>query len=167
MYPKLAVLKDLDNLFELTNTCGLHLKTQGIFQWNESYPSKEVLRNDIELKQLFKLEFNNEIVGCVVISSIMDKEYKSVKWITKNYNNLYIHRLAVMPKYQRKGFGKLLMEFAENFAINNGFVSVRLDTFSKNKRNLDFYTKRNYTKLEPIFFPNQSTDPFYCFELVL
>ena len=72
-----------------------------------------------------------------------------------------------MPKYQRKGFGKLLMDFAENFAINNGFVSVRLDTFSKNKRNLDFYTKRNYTKLEPIFFPNQSTDPFYCFELVL
>lgn len=167
MQPKLAVLEDLENLFLLTNSCASYLRAQGIFQWNENYPSKAVLLNDINLKQIFKIEFNNEIIGCIVLSSKMDNEYKKVKWLTKNHKNLYIHRLAVLPKYQKRGYGKLLMDFAENFAVNNKYVSIRLDTFSKNKHNLVFYKNRNYTMLGSVFFPNQSTDPFYCFELVL
>ncbi|MBT8264540.1 MAG: GNAT family N-acetyltransferase, partial [Muriicola sp.] len=59
-----------------------------------------------------------------------------------------------------------LMDFAETYARENQFMSVRLDTFSKNERNQRFYEARGYQKLEEIYFPNQSKDPFYCYEFV-
>lgn len=58
------------------------------------------------------------------------------------------------------------MNFAEETAQKNNAVSVRLDTFSQNKRNQKFYETRGYQKLESIYFPKQSKHPFYCYELV-
>ena len=56
------------------------------------------------------------------------------------------------------------MDFIEENAIKKGYKSIRLDTFSKNKRNINFYKKRGYLKIEDIYFPNQSIYPFYCLE---
>jgi len=140
---------------------------KGIFQWNETYPSKKVLKKDIELQQIWKLKIKQTIVGVIVLTGIEDEEYKSAKWLTNNHKNLYIHRLAVHPNYQGKGYAQKLMDFAENYASKNSYKSIRLDTFSQNKRNQLFYEKRNYSKLETIYFPNQSEHPFYCYEKVL
>lgn len=164
---KKALLKDLNEIYNLTKNCANNLIENGIFQWNEQYPSKEILVKDIELQQLWKIVSNNKIVGVIVITEIEDEEYKHVNWLAESTKNLYIHRLAVDPKYQKKGFATQLMNFAENYAIVNHYNSVRLDTFSKNLRNLKFYQARNYQKLEAIYFPKQSEFPFYCFELIL
>ena len=59
------------------------------------------------------------------------------------------------------------MNFAENHARKHNFESVRLDTFSKNKRNQKFYESRGYKRLGDIYFPKQSEAPFHCYELVL
>jgi ribosomal protein S18 acetylase RimI-like enzyme len=162
-----ALLKDLKNIHSLTKICGENLAENGIFQWNEQYPSEEILKKDIILKQLWKLTENNKITGIIVLTKIEDKEYKTVKWRTKNNQNLYIHRLAILPSFQKKGYAQKLMDFAEDFAIKNNYKSIRLDTFSKNTRNQQFYKQRNYTKLTSIYFPNQSEFPFYCYEKIL
>jgi ribosomal protein S18 acetylase RimI-like enzyme len=160
-------VQDLEQLLFIVKSCGQNLIEQGIFQWNENYPSKAVLLEDIALQQIWKLEEGNSIVGLIVLTEIEDAEYQHVKWLTKNDKNLYIHRLAVHPNFQGKGFAQKLMNFAENYALENGYKSIRLDTFSQNKRNLQFYEKRNYIKLESIYFPNQSAFPFYCYEKII
>ncbi|WP_456378699.1 GNAT family N-acetyltransferase [Lutibacter sp.] len=162
-----ASIVDLSELHALTKSCAKHMIKNGIFQWNEKYPSKEVLQKDIELQQIWKLQVDSTIIGSIVLTETEDKEYKSVQWLTKNHKNLYIHRLAVHPKFQRKGYAQKLMNFAENYAKEYNFKSIRLDTFSQNKRNQLFYEKRDYTKLEVIYFPNQSEQPFYCYEKVI
>lgn len=162
-----ATLSDLDSIYSITKNCGKYLIENGIFQWNDAYPSKEILKKDIDLQQIWKLEIDNSIIGVVVLTEIEDLEYKSVKWLTKNNHNLYIHRLAVDPSFQSKGYAKQLMDFAENYAQENNYNSIRLDTFSKNSINNNFYQKRKYIKLESIYFPNQSEFPFYCYEKVL
>lgn len=164
---KKAVKSDLVQLFSVVKSCGQNLIEQGIFQWNEEYPSKEVLQNDIALQQIWKLELANRIVGLIVLTEIEDAEYKQVKWLTKNQHHLYIHRLAVHPNFQGKGCAQKLMDFAEKYAKENEYNSIRLDTFSQNKRNLNFYKQRNYIKLESIYFPNQSAFPFYCYEKIM
>ena len=162
-----ALQTDLDEIYLLTKSCANYLIEQEVFQWNNYYPSKEVLEKDIFLQQLWKVVVNTKIAGIIVLTKVEDKEYKNVRWLTNNKFNLYVHRLAVLPKFQKKGYARHLMNFAENYAIKNNFKSVRLDTFSKNKRNLKFYEARNYVKLEEIFFPKQSEHPFFCYELVL
>ena len=52
------------------------------------------------------------------------------------------------------------------FAKENKFQSVRLDTFSQNPRNLQFYTKRGYKKTGEVYFPRIKEYSFYCYELV-
>jgi len=162
-----ATYSNLEACHLITKSCASAMIKNGIFQWNEAYPSKDVLDRDIELQQLWKLTENNTIIGVIVLTKIEDVEYKSVKWLTKNKYHLYIHRLAVHPTYQGKGYAQKLMSFAEDYALKNGFHSIRLDTFSKNARNQKFYKKRGYIKLEEIYFPNQSEFPFYCYEKIL
>jgi ribosomal protein S18 acetylase RimI-like enzyme len=164
---KKAKISDLNNLLEITKSCARDMISKEIFQWNELYPSKEVLQKDIALEQLWKLEINHKTIGLIVLTDIEDPEYKDVKWLTKNHQNLYIHRLAVHPKYQGKGYAQKLMDFAENYAKQNNYISIRLDTFSQNKRNQKFYKKQNYKQLGSIYFPKQSEHPFYCFEKII
>ena len=164
---KRAIISDLNDLLAITKRCAKHMIDKEIYQWNELYPSKEVLQKDIVLQQLWKLEVDHKIIGLIVLTDIEDAEYKDIKWLTKNHQNLYIHRLAVHPEFQGKGYAQKLMDFAENYAFKNNYVSVRLDTFSKNKRNQEFYKKRNYIQLDAIYFPKQSEHPFYCFEKIM
>lgn len=162
-----AKILEIPDILELTKACAKQMEKTGIFQWNEAYPSKVAFEKDISRKELFVLKSENSIIGCITITPIMDDEYLPVKWLTPNENNIYIHRLAIQPEYQGKGHAQQLMHFAENFARENRYISIRLDTFSQNKRNQKFYEQRGYQKLENIYFPKQSDYPFHCYELVL
>lgn len=162
-----ATTKDIKSILRITKSCAKHMIKNGIFQWNEHYPNKSEFEKDIDRNELYVLEIDKIIIGCIVISTFMDEDYIPVNWLTLNTNNIYIHRLAIHPEYQGQKLAKKLMDYAENFAKTNNFSSVRLDTFSKNKRNQIFYELRGYKKLDEIFFSNQSDFPFYCYELVL
>ena len=135
-----------------------------IFQWNDKYPSREIFKEDIKNKSLYVSKINQEVVGCIMFSFRKDDVYKTVNWITEDEYNLYIHRLAVDPIFQKRGIARKMMDFAEDFAKSNNYISVRLDTFSQNPRNNKFYKSRGYNKLDDVYFPRQSEFPFHCYE---
>ncbi|UII77749.1 GNAT family N-acetyltransferase [Flagellimonas sp. HMM57] len=163
-HAKISQIKDIQNL---AKACAEKMIANRIYQWNEHYPTKNTFIKDIERNELYVKMLDNQIVGTVVVSTYMDEDYVPVQWLTPNKNNIYIHRLSVHPSFQGKGFAQELMNFAEDYSKTNGYASVRLDTFSQNKRNQQFYEQRGYQKLEDIFFPKQSSHPFHCYELVL
>ncbi|MBT8315535.1 MAG: GNAT family N-acetyltransferase [Maribacter sp.] len=162
-----AKISEISEILILTNACALNMAKQGIYQWNENYPSQKAFEKDIERSELYVLEKNHEIIGTMVITTLMDEEYVPIQWLTPNAKNVYIHRLSIHPDHQGKGFAQKLMDFAENYARKNNFVSIRLDTFSQNKRNQKFYETRGYHRLGDIYFPKQSEHPFHCYEMVL
>ncbi|MEZ4857421.1 MAG: GNAT family N-acetyltransferase [Flavobacteriaceae bacterium] len=162
-----ALSFEIPLITELTKACATKMIAEGIYQWNEYYPSTSVFEKDLKRKELYVFVSENLLLGCITLSKFKDKEYDSVVWLTPDEKHIYIHRLAVHPKFQHKGYAKQLMDFAENFAKQNKAISIRLDTFSKNIRNQQFYEARGYTKLGSIYFPKQSKFPFYCYELVL
>jgi ribosomal protein S18 acetylase RimI-like enzyme len=160
-----ATVLDLNSIMQITKACAKHMINQQIYQWNEHYPNRNAFENDVQRDELYVYVQNNICIGCIVITTIKDVEYIPIEWLTKD-KNIYIHRLAVHPKYQGKGIAQHMMTFAENYAKINGYSSVRLDTFSQNKRNQKFYETRGYKRLGNIYFPKQSKHPFYCYELV-
>ncbi len=165
---RLATSEDILEIKSLTKACAIAMQQKNIFQWNAQYPSLKILQKDIENRELYVFGENNSVLGIIVLTDSMDKEYEPVSWLTpKNSKNLYVHRLATSPRLWGKGIGRKLMDFAEDFAQKNNYDSIRLDTFSKNKRNKRFYEARGYSKLEDIYFPKQSYYPFHCYELVL
>ena len=164
---ELAEITDLNRIMEITRACAIDLISKNIFQWNEKYPSKEAFKKDIEKNTLYVCKNKSLITGCISLCGDKDEEYENVEWITEDFKNLYLHRLAVHPEYQKKGVGRSLMDFAEEYAKLNGFKSVRLDTFSQNPRNNKFYKSRNYVQLGDVFFPMQSEFPFHCYEKII
>ena len=162
-----ATLSDIDSILLLTKACAKDMTQKGINQWNEHYPSSAAFQHDIKRNELYVLTHENMIIGCIVISTLMDEEYVPIEWLTPNTKNIYIHRLAVHPEYQGRGFAQQLMDFAEQFATEHDYRSIRLDTFSQNTRNQAFYERRGYKRLGSIYFPKQSDHPFYCYEYVL
>ena len=162
-----AKISEIPDILTITQACAKKMQDNGIFQWNEHYPSRQAFVKDIERNELFVIEENNIIQGTIVISTLMDEEYRPIQWLTPNGKSIYIHRLSVDPELQGKGLAQQMMDFAENYSRDNNFISVRLDTFSQNKRNQCFYEQRGYQKLGDIYFPKQSKHPFHCYELVL
>lgn len=156
----------IDEILALTKACAKAMISKGIYQWNEHYPSKERLLQDIEDRELFIYTVKDVIRGIIVLTEFKDEEYESVEWLTPDGKNLYIHRLAVHPEFWSKGIAQEMMTYAEDYARNNKFLSIRLDTFSQNPRNQKFYETRGYQRLGNIYFPKQSEYPFYCYELV-
>lgn len=161
-----AKISEIPEIITICKACAAYMISNGIYQWNEHYPSAAAFEKDIERDELFVLEVDKKIIGTIVVSTLIDEEYKPVKWLTPNGHNVYIHRLSIDPDQQGSGYAQKLMDFAENRAKEHGFVSVRLDTFSQNKRNQRFYEKRGYQRLEDIFYLKQSEHPFHCYELV-
>lgn len=162
-----AKVSEIQEIMTITKACAQKMIAEGIFQWNEYYPNAETFEKDLERDELYVMVLNETLCGCITLSSVKDEEYLAVSWLTENQNHLYIHRLAIHPKFQHQGYAQQLMDFAEQFAIQKRAASVRLDTFSKNLRNQKFYEARGYQRLGSIYFPKQSEFPFYCYELVL
>jgi len=171
---RLAKLSEIEEIIPITKACAVKMISEKIYQWNEHYPNYQAFQKDVERGELYVLtnkdSYNSsteQIMGCITISSEKDAEYNAVDWLTEDGFQIYIHRVAIHPTFQHKGHAKQLMDYAESFAKKQGAISIRLDTFSANKRNQRFYENRGYTRLGDIYFPRQSDLCFYCYELVL
>ena len=162
-----ALGNDIEAILNITRSCAKRLIDLEIFQWSDAYPDRRSFENDLSRGELYVLEIDDEVIGCITITTLVDDAYKPVTWLTSNDNNIYIHRLAVHPDFQGKGYARKLMDFAEDRARAEKRTSVRLDTFSRNLRNQRFYELRGYKRLEEVYFPDQSELPFYCYELPL
>lgn len=159
--------KDMLEVQNLVQECIRDMHEQGITHWNDQYPPLNIFVSDIESKTLFVMRHIRKIVGIVVLSVEQDKEYEDIEWKDKEGNYLIIHRLAVHPEWQRKCVASKLLDFAEEYAMKNGFTSIRLDTFSRNVRTLNLFEKRKYErKLGEIYFP-ENEEPYYCYEIQL
>ena len=90
-----AIKEDLNRIIEITKACAVSMISNNIFQWNEHYPNIETFENDVLNESLFVLEINNKLIGCLVISNDMDEFYKKVKWLTPNYNNIYLYMISL------------------------------------------------------------------------
>jgi len=162
-----AKITELITIKKITEACTQDLMDQNIFQWNKEYPSLKAIKKDIKEEALYVYLKKEKIVGCVMFSEEKDPIYNTVNWLTQDNKNLYIHRLAVHPKSQKRGIASQLMDFAEEFGEKKRMESIRLDTFSQNPRNIRFYEARGYVNLGKVYFKNQSNDPFHCFEKLI
>lgn len=162
-----AKVEEIPEIMEMARACGRAMQADGIYQWTEVYPTREAFIRDIDRGELWVIDPGSGPVGTIAVSTWMDEEYRSVRWLTPNRSNRYVHRLGIHPDFQRQGLAQQLMDHAESLALREGAPSIRLDTFSRNHRNQRFYEQRGYQRLGAVYFPRQSPYPFYCYERVL
>jgi ribosomal protein S18 acetylase RimI-like enzyme len=136
------------------------MDSQGIVQWDELYPTREILAMDIERREMHVLEFEGKTAGFIVLNEHQEPEYAAVQWQFPG-PALVVHRLTVHPAFQRRGFASRLMDFAEESASARHYAAVRLDAFTKNPGACVLYMNRGYRKAGIVRFRKGE---FFCFE---
>ncbi len=160
---EIGTLSDLNELFQIYLNGKKELDKNGIYQWTDNYPTRSIIENDLKKDILFVLKNGEEIIGAISVSEEQEREYETINWEFDCSKILVIHRLVIDPKYQGKGYAIRLMDFAEKFANENNYSSIRLDAYSQNKRVIDFYEKRKYFIRGEVNFPEREY-PFHCLE---
>ncbi len=107
-----------------------------------------------------------KIIGILALTYKEEPQYNGIKWKYRDGKALEIHRMGVHPDWQGKGVGKVLFDFAEKYGKENGYSSIRMDTYCENERMIKLAEIRGYERTGEIFFP-PLTPPFYCYEKIL
>ena len=154
---------ELERAFTIIEECKRALREASVFQWTDTYPSKETILTDIKKGHLFGLYIDKVCQAIIALNADQDLQYKAINWEDTQVNVMVLHRLAVDPTVQKQGIGGKLVDFAENYARSNNFSSIRLDAYSGNKTVLNFYEQRNYVIKGEVFFAGRDL-PFFCFE---
>lgn len=57
---------------------------------------------------------------------------------------LYVHQISINPEFKRNGYGRLIMEHIERWAIDHQFPSIELDYWSVNEAAGMFYERAGF-----------------------
>ena len=79
---KRAIIENIDSIMDIVSKCTQHMISNGIFQWNDDYPSRETFLKDIEDENLYVLLKKDKIIGCVSFCKKMDEFYENVEWLS-------------------------------------------------------------------------------------
>jgi GNAT superfamily N-acetyltransferase len=161
-----AQKEDFGKVLGLVSDIIKDMKSKRNPQWDENYPTRKILQNDLKNGTMYIMVEEGKFIGLCALTENEEPQYIEMDWEDKNANALEIHRIAVHPSWQKKGIAKKLFDFAEEHAEKNGYSSMRLDTYCKNSRMIKIIKQRGY-KQRPgeIFFP-PLTLPFFCYEKI-
>ena len=158
-----ADTKELNAIMNLISSCARRMNEQGIQQWDEIYPDEKTIRNDIEKQQLYLLEDEDKLCGIIAINEYQEPQYKNIDWKFQG-KTLVVHRLAIEPSCQRKGYARMLMQFTHKLAKEGHYENIRLDAFVHNPAAVGLYEKLGYRRAGILTFRKGD---FYCFEIAI
>ena len=159
---------DVDRILEIIEKAKIELKKLGLDQWQNEYPNREVIENDIKLgisyvledieKNRNELESENlkKILGTIVLSPKKERPYSKIegKWITTD-DYIVIHRLAVDSEIKNKGIATKILEFSEKECIKNKILSIKTDTHENNEPMKKFLEKNGFSYCGVIYLDRE------------
>ena len=153
-----ATETDLNPIMNIISQAQNYFKEQGIDQWQNGYPNRQTIKQDIENGNSYVLLKDDIIVGTVAIIPGVEKTYESIyngEWkSTGEY--VTIHRIAIDSRYKRLGFATMVLDKVEEMCKNMGINSIRLDTHEENLPMQNLLKKNNYEYCGIIYLEDKS-----------
>jgi GNAT superfamily N-acetyltransferase len=109
----------------------------GINQWQNGYPSEEVVLADIEKDQSYLCELDGKVRGTFAMLEDGEPTYDKIydgHWQTGDDSRDYIaiHRVAISVSSRGSGLSGKIIGYAADFAKEKGRKSLRIDTHRGN-----------------------------------
>ena len=134
---RLSKFSDLDALMPIFDEARRTIATLGIDQWQNGYPSSNVIEADIHKNQSYCVEIDDTI--CATFALIDDGEptYDRIydgHWLTGDDSHSYVavHRVAISVSSRGSGLSGKIIGYAMEFAKGKGRKSLRIDTHRGN-----------------------------------
>ncbi len=90
---------------------------------------------------------NHNAIGCIALRPITDQIGE-------------LKRMYVKQSFQRKGIGQRLLDVATNYAVHQGYQSLRLDTLKNMEPAMKLYLKNGFVEI-PAYYQNPHPQAVY------
>ena len=164
-----AAITDLDAIMDVVHEAQAFMATLGIDQWQDGYPSRELIETDIQLGRAYVAEHEGVAHAISILTGEPEPIYDSIdgKWIADG-PYLTMHRTALSDKLRHTGAAALILENAVRMAKEMNLVSVRADTHRGNKAMRRFLEKNGFVLCGEVVYEVDAGDPIrVAYELVL
>ena len=138
---------DLEAIMSLVADAQNWFRKQEIDQWQDGYPTRDIISSDILGGENYIVELNGVVSATAVISFAGEPTYTEIKgkgWLNEN-NYAVVHRIAVADECRRKGVAKEILYFAEEKCAERGVCDIRIDTHRDNHAMRSLLKKMGYT----------------------
>ncbi|MDR2979235.1 MAG: GNAT family N-acetyltransferase [Bacteroidales bacterium] len=125
---------DLSAIMPLIADAQRFLRSMGVDQWQNGYPSEEIIRQDIERKNGYVLTVAEGIIAFATVIFSEEPTYQIIyegTWLSDSEYGV-IHRMAVADAHKRKRVGESMFRFIEKMACERQISSMRIDTHEDN-----------------------------------
>ena len=141
-----ATNTDVEQIMSIVADAQLSLRELGIDQWQDGYPSVDVIEDDIASEVGYVYCVDNRAIGYAAIVLDGEVAYSQIpdsEWNTSN-DYVVVHRLCVKRGYTRSGVAVAMMDFAAQRAREKGYIGFRIDTHRGNIRMLAMLEKLGF-----------------------
>ena len=163
MYVRKGTSADLPAIMNIIKNAQAYLNAQGIDQWQDGYPSKEIIEQDIVAGVGYvACDDGGAVVGYEAVVLTGEEAYNQIessKWHTSN-NYVVVHRLCVLGESRRRGVAIELMNFAGEFALKHDVADFRIDTHEGNVRMLALLNKMGFEHVGTIRYDSGLREAF-------
>ncbi|EGO8500347.1 TPA: GNAT family N-acetyltransferase [Enterococcus faecalis] len=132
-----ATNTDFNDIFKVLNRSKQKLMDSGSPQWSDDdTPTEQSIHDALASKKIYVLKINNKIIGSAILTNDYEPAYENIKygnWENLNKNYYSIHRFAIDPSKNGKGYAKLFFNLLTIIAKEEGASDIRVDTHPVNK----------------------------------
>ncbi|WP_308553599.1 GNAT family N-acetyltransferase [uncultured Peptoniphilus sp.] len=116
------------------------------------YPIRKTAEDALKREDLFVLEDDGVIIGSGIINQNQVDVYANANWRYKADPSevMVFHTLVIDPNKKGKGYGRAFMKFYEEYALQNNYKYLRIDTNEKNKVARRIYKSLGYEEIDII-----------------
>ena len=142
----------------------------GIDQWQNGYPNREVISEDIKKAQSYCVSVDGEISGTFALIRNGEPTYNKIfdgEWLTGNDRESYfaIHRVAISVKCRGKGISTAIINYCAEEVKKAHKKSLRIDTHKGNIVMRKMLEKHEFTHCGTIYL--ESDDERVAYEKIL
>ena len=151
--------EDVSRLLEIFDEARGTIKALGIDQWQNGYPSREVVAEDIAKDRSYVTELDGQVCGTFVLVDDGEITYDKIydgHWLTGDDSKSYVavHRVAISVKSRGSGISTSIVNYAAEYARSLGRESVRIDTHEGNVVMRRMLEKHEFTHCGTIYLQN-------------
>lgn len=139
---------DIDELVKIYDDGRRAIASLGIDQWQDGYPSREVIETDIEQHALYVAVSDGKIASAAAFLPPPEPDYGEIEgdWLTDTDNYAVIHRVTSSEAYRGRGAASALVRELLKLAASDGRECVRADTHRGNVAMQSFLERHGFER---------------------
>ncbi|MDD3334317.1 MAG: GNAT family N-acetyltransferase [Eubacteriales bacterium] len=111
------------------------------------YPTIKVPQQAVAKGTMYVLEEDGAVCASMILNDEQGPEYQKIQWSShpKAGETLVIHTLCIPPQRAKRGYGKQMLAYAKQFAVQQRYTVIRIDTYAHNEPAKRFYLANGFS----------------------